>query len=253
MGSQRVGQDWATNTVPREARASESEVTQSCLTLCDPMDWSLPGSSVHGISRQEYWSGLPFPSPGNHPDQRIEPWSPSLQVDTLPSEPPDKRRQCLPTPGAWPEPLGGALGRGSSETMPHSEKFLSALYLKFRKRMEVFVTVVVQPHSRVWLCDPTDCSSPGFPVPSPTPESESEVAQPCPTLCYPVNCSPPGSSVHGIFQARILEWVAISFSRGSSQPRDWTRSPALRADGLTFEPSGVHSNSCPLNRWCHLT
>ena len=39
-----------------------------------------------------------------------------------------------------------------------------------------------------------------------------------PTLCDPMGCSPPGSSVHGILQARILEWVAISFSRGSSQP-----------------------------------
>ena len=48
------------------------------------------------------------------------------------------------------------------------------------------------------------------------------VAQSCPTLCDPVDCNPPGSSVHEIFQARILEWVAISFSRGSSQPRDWT-------------------------------
>ena len=44
---------------------------------------------------------------------------------------------------------------------------------------------------------------------------ESEV-----TLCDPVDCSPPGSSVQGILQARVLEWVAISFSRGSSQPRD---------------------------------
>ena len=51
-------------------------------------------------------------------------------------------------------------------------------------------------------------------------ESESEVAQSCLTLCDPMDCSPPGSSVHGILQARILEWVAISFSRGSSQPRD---------------------------------
>ena len=42
------------------------------------------------------------------------------------------------------------------------------------------------------------------------------VAQSCPTLCHPMDCSPPGSSVHGILQARILEWVAISFSRGSS-------------------------------------
>ena len=47
------------------------------------------------------------------------------------------------------------------------------------------------------------------------------VSQSCLTLLQPIDCSPPGSSVHGIPQARILEWVAISFSRGS-QPRDWT-------------------------------
>ena len=51
----------------------------------------------------------------------------------------------------------------------------------------------------------------------------SSVAQSCPTLCDPMDCSLPGSSVHEIFQARGLEWVAISFSRGSSRPRDWTR------------------------------
>ena len=51
----------------------------------------------------------------------------------------------------------------------------------------------------------------------------SEVAQSCPTLCDPMYCSPPGSSLHGILQARVLERVAISFSRGSSRPRDWTR------------------------------
>ena len=54
-------------------------------------------------------------------------------------------------------------------------------------------------------------------------KSESEIAQLCLTFCDPVDCSQPGSSIHGILQARILEWVAISFSRGSSQPRDWTR------------------------------
>ena len=52
---------------------------------------------------------------------------------------------------------------------------------------------------------------------------ESEVAQSCLTLCDPVDCSPPGSSVHGILQARILEWIAIFFSRGSSWPRDRTQ------------------------------
>ena len=52
------------------------------------------------------------------------------------------------------------------------------------------------------------------------------VAQLCPSLCDPMDCSPPGSSVHGIFQTRILEWVATSSSKGSSPPRDWTESPA---------------------------
>ena len=53
--------------------------------------------------------------------------------------------------------------------------------------------------------------------------SFSLVAQSCPILWDPMDCSPPGSSIHGIFQARLLEWIAISFSRGSSQPRDQTQ------------------------------
>ena len=51
----------------------------------------------------------------------------------------------------------------------------------------------------------------------------SEVAQSCSTLCDPIDCSLSGSSVYGIFQARVLEWIAISFSRGSSRPRNRTR------------------------------
>ena len=51
----------------------------------------------------------------------------------------------------------------------------------------------------------------------------SEVTQSCPTLCDPMNCSLPSSLVHGIFQARVLEWVAMSVSRGSSRPRNRTR------------------------------
>ena len=114
---------------------SQSEVTQSCLTLSDPMDCSLPGSSIPGIfqarvlewgaiafsikslscvqlfgipwtvahqappsmgfSRQEYWSGLPFPSPGNLPDPGIKPRSPTLQADALTSEPPGMHKFIL--------------------------------------------------------------------------------------------------------------------------------------------------------------
>ena len=49
------------------------------------------------------------------------------------------------------------------------------------------------------------------------------ITQSCPTLCDPMDCSPTGTSVHGVLQARIQEWVAISFSRESSQPRDGTQ------------------------------
>ena len=67
-----------------------SEVIQSCLTFCDSIDCSPPGSSIHGIFQARYWSGLPFPSPGDLPDPGIEPRSPALQADSLPSEPPGK-------------------------------------------------------------------------------------------------------------------------------------------------------------------
>ena len=93
-----------------------------------------------GFSRQEYWSGLPFPSPGDLPYLGIEPGSLALQADSLPSEPP-----------------------GKSQTA--------------------------------------------------TNENEVKVAQLCLTLCDPVDYNLLGFSIHGILQVRILEWIAISFSR----------------------------------------
>ena len=146
---------------------SESEVTQSCLTLCDPWTVAHQAPSSMGFSRQEYWSGLPFPSPGDLPDPGIEPRSPTLQADALTSAPPGK-------PGVYKVPLNSG---------------------------------VIRSHCS---CKSHQCVS----------ESESEVTQLCPTLWDPVDYGLPGSSIHGILQARILEWVAISFSRESSQPRD---------------------------------
>ena len=121
---------------------------EMCSVICDAFVTSrtvahqAPGST--GSSRQEHWSGLPCPPPGDLPDAGIESTSLCLllwQMDSLPLAPPAK-----PNKG----------------------------------------------------------------------EKGSEVAQSCPTLCDPMDCRPPGSSVHGIFQARVLEWVAISFSRRSS-------------------------------------
>ena len=94
-------------------------------------------------------------------------------------------------------------------------------------------------------------------------EGEGEVAQSCPTLCDPVDCNLLGFSIHGIFQARILEWVTISFSRGSSRPRDWTWVSriggrhfnlwATTGMGCHFLPQGIvpsqRSNPC---LWCLL-
>ena len=62
------------------------------------------------------------------------------------------------------------------------------------------------------------------------------VAQSCPTLCDSMDCSPPGSSVRGILQARILEWAAIPPPGGLPDPAIKPRSPALQADSLLSEP-----------------
>ena len=125
-----------------------------------------------GFSREEYWHGLPFPSPGDLPDPGIESGSPALQADSLLSETPGK-------PGVYKVPLNSG---------------------------------VIRSHCS---CKSHQCVSES--------ESESEVTQLCPTLWDPVDYGLPGSSIHGILQARILEWVAISFSRESSQPRDQTQ------------------------------
>ena len=69
---------------------SESEVAQLCLTLCDPWTVAHHAPPSMGFSRQEYWSGLPFPSPGDLPDPGIEFRSPTLQADALTSAPPGK-------------------------------------------------------------------------------------------------------------------------------------------------------------------
>ena len=61
-------------------------VDKSCLAVCNPMDCSLPGTSVHGILQARILEWLPFPSPGDLPDTGIEPGSPALQVDSLPTE-----------------------------------------------------------------------------------------------------------------------------------------------------------------------
>ena len=82
---------------PSVSLIKESEVTQSCLTLCNPMDCCLPGSSIHGIFEARYWRALPIPSLRDLPNPGIEPGSPKLQAEALPSEPQG-------SPASYPSP-----------------------------------------------------------------------------------------------------------------------------------------------------
>ena len=126
------------------------------------------------VSRQEYWSGQPFPSLEDLPDPGIKSQSPALQADSLPAD----------LPG---------------------EKILPARESNMLKGSKTGLCLTSKEQQKIQR---GKC---GMKV---------LVSQSCLTLCDPMNCSPPGSSVHRISQARILDWVAIPFSRGYSQPRD---------------------------------
>ena len=121
-------------------------------------------------------------------------------------------------------------------------------------------------------CDPMDCSMPGFSVFHYCPAAAAKSLQSCPTLCDPIDGSPPGSPVPGILQARTLEWVAISFSNAWKEKWKWSRSVMSdfkRPHGLQptrllcpwdFPGHGllpispwVCLNSCPLSLRCYLT
>ena len=125
---------------------------------------------------------LSFSFPGDLTNPGIQPRSPTLKADSSPAEPQGKPRNT----GL------GSLSRlqrifptqDSNRGLLHCRRILYQLSYQRSPSLE---------------------------------ESESEVAQLCPTPCEPVDYSPPGSSAHGIFQARVLEWVAISFSKGEGK------------------------------------
>ena len=73
--------------------------------------------------------------------------------------------------------------------------------------------------------------------------------QSCPTLCNPMDCSPPGSSVHEILQVRILEWVAVASCRGSSQPRDRTHVSYIFCTGRRFFTTSATWEGRSLAQW----
>ena len=91
-------------------------VVQPCLILCNPMDYidcQIPLSM--GFSRQEYWSGLPFLSPGDLPNPEIETRSPTLQADSLPSDPQGKPTERMAIKTGLPPPPNGLRAEGTVE------------------------------------------------------------------------------------------------------------------------------------------
>ena len=101
-------------------------------------------------------------------------------------------------------------------TTPRCNHLLLLLLSRF-SRVQLCVTPWTAAHQSLGFSRQEHWS--GVPLPSPMNESESEVAQSCPTLHDPMDCSPPGSSIHWIFQARILEWGAIAFSEMTTSRR----------------------------------
>ena len=189
---------------------SESEVAQSYPTLSHPMDCSPPGSSVHGFSRQEYWSGVPLPSPFlSHalyqmsvcylyffcPGNSILVCVLVAQLCPTLCDP----MECSPTRllCPWNSP--------DKSTEVGSPSILQEIFLTQGSNLVLL-------HYKQILYRLSHSSLPAC--------LSDESLQLCPTLCDPMDRSLLGSSVHGILQARILEWIAIPFCRGSSPPRD---------------------------------
>ena len=158
------------------------KVTQSCLTLCDPTDCSPPGSSVHGIlqARILEWVAISF-SRGS-------------------SRPRDQTQVSYIAGGLFTDSPQGS----SFQIFKHSECFLLSHFSRVQ---------LCGPHRQQPTRLPTPWDSPGkntgvgcyFLLQCIKVKSESEAAQPCPTLSNPIDCSSPGSSIHGVFQARVLE------------------------------------------------
>ena len=163
------------------------KVTQPCLTL-------RPHGFLMEISRPEYWSGLPFLSPGYLPNPGSNPGLPHCRwiLYQLSHKGSPRILEWV----AYPFSTGSSRPKNqikaSVENIWKLKIHFSLFYDRsMHKIIRVVFKVKVKSLSRVQL------------------------------FCSPMDCSPPGSSVHGIFQARVLEWVAFSSSRRSSQPRDW--------------------------------
>ena len=202
---------------PPAAAAAKS--LQSCPTLCDPIDGSPPGSSIHGIfqARLLEWSAT-----WEAPKRVCE--SHSVVSDSLRPH----RRQPTRLPRSWDSP-GKNPGVGCH--------FLLQC-MKVKSESEVAQSCPT-PWTTAYQAPPSMGFSrqeywSGAP-PGQPPKEYVKVTQSCPTLCDPIDGSPPGSSIHGIFQARVLEWSTTWEAPKRVRESHSVVSDSLRPHGLSME------------------
>ena len=221
------------------AAAAAAASLQSCPTLCNPIDRSPPASPVLGIlqARSLEWVAISFSNAWkwkvkvkwlSHVRLLATPWSVAHQA-------PLSMGLVTPWSVAHQAPLSMGFSRQeywSGVPLPSPKRWLDLP----RSRASTTVgsaCMMGQNSEMIWsrlmnewlLIGPAYCPSIilqqlGNLFISGSLKAKVLVTQSCPTLCNPMNCSSPSSSVQGILQARILEWVAILFSRGSFWPRD---------------------------------
>ena len=165
----------------------KKKVTQSVRLFVTP--WTI--QSIE-FSRSEYWSGQPFPSPGDLPNPGIEPRFPALPVDSLPAEPPGKPKNTGMGSLSLLQQI--FLTQDSNRGLRHCRQILYQLSYQGSPTIchviDLDLFIITVRYFANFNC--IRCLG------------ESEATQLCLTLCNPMNCSLPGSSVHGIFQARVL-------------------------------------------------
>ena len=199
-----------------------SEVTQSSLTLCDSMDCSLPGFSVHGIFHATVpeWIAFSFSRGSSQPRD--------LCFLSLCNHYVLFNKKYLTRLGFRVYVLESVMLMKNYINKVRGFEFYHWVFnylcwkqIWMSKTCYLLQTLIVLPlkhHSSTFLK-----SLLAFPFENyPCGWVHAQLLQSCLTLCDPIDCSLPGSSVHGILQERILKWVSMPSSKGSSWPRDWT-------------------------------
>ena len=198
---------------------------QSCPTICDHMDYTLPSSSVHGILQARTLEWVTMPLPGDLPDPGIKPgslMSHALQAGSLLPAPPGKPHILL---FIYMHIFWVCIQRNENSNLKRIciPVFTAALLTMANIRKQcIYIYMCVYIY--VYVVD----------------EVKRNVrCSVMSTLCNPMDHSPPGSSVHGILQARTLEWREPFLSPGDfPNPGTKPGSPALQADSLQPEPPG---------------